>query len=100
MFYRRRSGSVDVLVRLYQRVGDQTRQVELEQAVQENASQYDSMIMDMSGVDYISSAGLRVMVYAHQVMAKKNGLILKGVNRNVMEIFRLTGFSRVIRIEE
>lgn len=73
---------------------------ELEQAVQENASQYDSMIMDMSGVDYISSAGLRVMVYAHQVMAKKNGLILKGVNRNVMEIFRLTGFSRVIRIEE
>ena len=73
---------------------------ELEQTVQENASQYDSMIMDMSGVDYISSAGLRVMVYAHQAMVNKGGLTLKGVNRNVMEIFRLTGFSRVIRIEE
>ena len=71
---------------------------ELEAAVKENAEKCDKMVFEMSGVDYISSAGIRVVVAAHKAMAGKEGLYLENLTDNVMEIFELTGFTKALNI--
>ena len=68
---------------------------ELEQAVAENANKCDKLIFDMAGVDYVSSAGIRVIIQAHQNIGKEN-FILKNVPANVMELFKMTGFEKVL----
>ncbi len=71
---------------------------ELEKCIEENVSGCEKMILDMEKVDYISSAGLRVVIGASRSMGKDN-LILRNLADNVMEIFRLTQFSKVLNIE-
>ncbi|WP_407385396.1 STAS domain-containing protein [Ruminococcus sp.] len=71
---------------------------ELEKAVNDAAPQCEKMVLDMSKVDYISSGGLRVVVGANHTVGKDN-LILRGLSANVMEIFRLTGFTKYLNIE-
>ena len=71
---------------------------ELEQAVNEAAPKCEKIIFDMSEVDYISSAGLRVVVGANHSVGKDN-LILRGLATNVYEIFRMTGFTKYLNIE-
>ena len=71
---------------------------ELEKAVTDAAPQCEKMILDMSGADYISSGGLRVVVGANHTVGKGN-LTLRGLSPNVLEIFRLTGFTKVLNIE-
>lgn len=71
---------------------------ELEQAVNAAAPQCDSMVLDMTGVDYISSAGLRAVVGASKTVGREK-LTLRGMSVNVMEIFRMTGFTKVLNIE-
>ena len=53
-----------------------------------------------AGVDYISSAGLRVIVATHREMEEKGGLVLRNVNRNVADIIKLTGFDAKLNIEK
>ena len=71
---------------------------ELEQAVNEAAPKCEKMVLDMEKVDYISSGGLRVVVGANRTVGKGN-LTLKNLAPNVLEIFRLTGFTKVLNIE-
>ncbi|WP_316637506.1 STAS domain-containing protein [uncultured Ruminococcus sp.] len=71
---------------------------DLEQAVNEAAPQCEKMVLDMEKVDYISSGGLRVVVGANRTVGKGN-LTLKNLAPNVLEIFRLTGFTKVLNIE-
>ena len=71
---------------------------ELEQAVNAAAPQCEKMIFDMSGVEYISSAGLRVVVGANHTLGKDN-LKLVGLSKNIYEIFRMTGFTKYLNIE-
>ena len=69
---------------------------ELEQAI--FAAGSEKVILDMTGVDYISSAGLRVVVGANHKLGRDN-LTLRGLAPNVLEIFRLTGFTKYLNIE-
>ena len=71
---------------------------ELDQAVNVAAPKCEKMILDMSKVDYISSGGLRVVVGANHTLGKGN-LTLRGLAPNVYEIFRLTGFTKVLDIQ-
>ncbi|MBQ9414563.1 MAG: STAS domain-containing protein [Clostridia bacterium] len=71
---------------------------ELEQAVNDEAPKCENMILDMSGVDYISSGGLRVVVGANHTVGKEN-FKLRGLAPNVLEIFRMTGFTKYLTIE-
>ena len=71
---------------------------DLEQAVNDAAPKCEKMVLDMEKVDYISSGGLRVVVGANRTVGKGN-LTLKNVAPNVQEIFRLTGFTKVLNIE-
>lgn len=72
---------------------------ELEEAVKAAAPECEKMIFDMTRVDYISSGGLRVVVGANHIVGKGN-LTLRGLAPNVFEIFRLTGFTKYLNIEE
>lgn len=68
---------------------------ELETAVQEYLESGKPIIFDMAGVDYVSSAGIRVIIQVHQNAGKEN-FILKNVPANVMELFKMTGFQKVL----
>ena len=59
----------------------------------------DSLVLDMKALDYISSAGLRVLLSAQKVMSRKGGMKLINVNETVMEVFEVTGFSELLTIE-
>lgn len=58
-----------------------------------------ALILDFAEVEYISSAGLRVLLSAHKVMSKKGGMKLTNVSEDIMEIFEVTGFSDILTIE-
>ena len=73
---------------------------ELESKFREIENDADQLIFDMHEVEYISSAGMRVIVAAHRAMAPKNGLVLRGLTKNVRTIINLTGFHKILNIEE
>ena len=58
------------------------------------AERFDDVVVDMKGVDYISSAGLRVFLRTFITLNNKNGTMkLKNVDKAVMEVFEITGFA-------
>ena len=71
---------------------------ELTQAVNDAAPNCEKMVLDMTKVDYISSSGLRAVVGANHLLGREN-LTLRGLSPNVLEIFRLTGFTKFLNIE-
>lgn len=72
---------------------------ELEQVVTEETGDVKELILDMNALDYISSAGLRVLLAAQKKMNKQGSMKLKGVCDGVMEIFEMTGFADILDIE-
>lgn len=58
-----------------------------------------NLVLDCEKLDYISSAGLRVLLSAHKVMSGKGGMKLIHVNEVVQEVFEVTGFSDILTIE-
>ena len=58
-----------------------------------------SLILDFEKLDYVSSAGLRVLLSAQKMMTKQGEMKLINVNDTVMSVFELTGFSNILTIE-
>ena len=57
------------------------------------------LTIDFGGLDYISSAGLRVLLVAQKTMNRQGEMKITGVNDTIMEIFEVTGFSDFLTIE-
>ena len=55
--------------------------------------------MDFEKLEYISSAGLRVLLSAQKVMTKQGKMVIIHVNESIMEIFEVTGFADILTIE-
>ena len=72
---------------------------ELELAVETVLPGLRDLIFDMSGVEYVSSAGLRVILKAQKAMNSQGSMRLTGVNDNIMEVFDITGFLDILTIE-
>ncbi|MBR5960768.1 MAG: STAS domain-containing protein [Clostridia bacterium] len=72
---------------------------ELEAELSKSMSSADSLTLDFSKLDYISSAGLRVLLTAHKAMAAKDGMKITNVNEVVQEVFEVTGFADILTIE-
>ena len=53
----------------------------------------------MTGLEYVSSAGLRVILKAQKIMNAKGSMKLIGVNDSIMEVFDITGFLDILTIE-
>ena len=78
---------------------DTTTAPELEQSLQESLKGISDLTMDFEKLEYISSAGLRVLLMAQKVMSKQGEMRVVHVNETVMDIFEVTGFSDVLTIE-
>ena len=78
---------------------DTTTAPELEKALKEEMEGATELVLDFSRLDYISSAGLRVLLAAHKAMAGKGGMKVIHVNEVVNEVFEVTGFSDILTIE-
>ena len=73
---------------------------ELEAALKKTMPGIDELIFDLEKLDYISSAGLRVLLFAHKAMSAKKGLTIRNANELVLEVFKVTGFADLLNIEK
>lgn len=71
--------------------------IEAEEIMEELSDRFDYLILNMSDLSYISSAGLRILKKIHIKMNKKGGVLaLSNVNENIMEVFEITGFAGLL----
>ena len=78
---------------------DTTTAPQLEKFLSENTDGVKDIVIDMAKLEYISSAGLRVLLAAHKKMSKTGTLKLVNVCDEIMEVFDMTGFSDILDIE-
>ncbi len=72
---------------------------ELEQELDVVLSSCKDLTLDMTALEYVSSAGLRVILKAQKTMNTKGAMKLTNVNESIMEIFDITGFIDILTIE-
>ena len=72
---------------------------ELEAELNKSLPDANSLVLDFRKLEYISSAGLRVLLSAHKQMSAKNGMKVINVNEIVQEVFDVTGFADILTIE-
>ena len=86
--------SVDVEGRL-----DTTTAPLLEKELKENIGDCEELVLNFEKTEYVSSAGLRIILAAQKIMSKQGKMIVKNVNETVMEVFEITGFTDILTIE-
>ena len=73
---------------------------ELNDEIQKEIKNFDYLIIDFTNVEYISSAGLRVLIGTQKKLKPENiPFVIRNVNDNVGEIFRVSGFDQLLTIE-
>ena len=77
---------------------DTTTAPELEKELN-GLNDVNELTLDFGKLEYISSAGLRVLLAAHKIMSRKGGMKVTNVNEIVNEVFEVTGFSDILTIE-
>ena len=79
---------------------DTTTAPELEAELKGSLDSADTLVLDFSKLDYISSAGLRVLLSLHKLMMPKGGMKLINVNEEVCDVFEVTGFDEILTYNE
>lgn len=69
-------------------------------SINESLDDVQSLILDFTGVDYISSAGLRMLLALQKKMMARDGMKLIGVNDDVNDVFEVTGFDEILTYEK
>lgn len=73
---------------------------ELDKAINDEMGNFESLIMDFSDLEYISSAGLRILIVTHKKLKADNiPFVIKNVNDTVREIFKISGFDKILVIQ-
>ena len=78
---------------------DTTTAPELDKTINENIKDVKNLVLNFKGLEYISSAGLRVLLSAQKKMQKVGTMNLINVCEEVMEVFEMTGFSDILTIK-
>ena len=78
---------------------DTTTATALDKTINEGIKNAVNIVLDLKGLEYISSAGLRVLLSAQKKMQKIGSMKLKNVCEEVMEVFEITGFADILVIE-
>ena len=71
----------------------------LEKTINEDFCEIKSLILDLKNLEYISSAGLRVLLSAQKKIQQTGKMKLKNVREEVMDVFEMTGFADILEIE-
>ncbi len=72
---------------------------DLEMELKSGLGNVKSLVFDMERLEYVSSAGLRVLLYAQKVMNRQGGMKICHANEMIMEVFDITGFTEILTIE-
>lgn len=78
---------------------DTTTSPLLEKELKESIDGITELVLDFKKLEYISSAGLRVVLSAQKAMNKQGKMIIRNVCEDIMEIFEITGFADILSIE-
>ena len=78
---------------------DTTTAPQLEAEFKQSITGVEKLVLDFTALEYLSSAGLRVLLAAQKVMNKQGEMIIKNVNDTINEIFEVTGFIDILTIE-
>ena len=78
---------------------DTTTAPELDKTINEDITDVKNLVLNFKGLEYISSAGLRVLLGAQKKMQKIGTMKLTNVREEVMEVFEMTGFADILTIE-
>ncbi len=78
---------------------DTTTAPDLDKTINEDIVETDNLVLDFKKLEYISSAGLRVLLSAQKKMQKLGTMKLINVCEDVMEVFEMTGFSDILTIK-
>ena len=87
-----------LLIKLEGRL-DTTTSPELEQDLKSSLEGVTDLTFDFEKLEYISSAGLRVLLSAQKTMNKQGAMKIIHVNETILEIFDVTGFADILTIE-
>lgn len=88
----------DAVIALSGRLDTTTAPV-LDKTIREDIPEGVDLTLDLKGLEYISSAGLRVLLTAQKRLCKRGSMKLRNVCESVMEIFDMTGFADILVIE-
>ncbi len=78
---------------------DTTTAPQLEKELKADVADVTELSFDFEKLEYISSAGLRVLLSAQKIMNKQGHMAIRNVNDDIMEIFEVTGFSDILDIK-
>lgn len=78
---------------------DTTTAPQLEAELKQSIADNTELILDFAKLEYISSAGLRVLLAAQKVMNKQGKMVIRNVNDVISEVFEVTGFADILTIE-
>lgn len=78
---------------------DTTTAPQLESELKASLDGVEKLALDFAGLDYLSSAGLRVLLAAQKTMNRQGSMVVRNVNETIAEIFDVTGFCDILNIE-
>ena len=78
---------------------DTTTAPQLEAELKMSIGGIEKLVLDFAELEYLSSAGLRVLLSTQKAMNKQGEMIIKNVNETINEIFEVTGFIDILTIE-
>ena len=78
---------------------DTTTAPQLEAEFKQSIAGVEKLVLDFTALEYLSSAGLRVLLAAQKVMNKQGEMVIRNVNDTINEIFEVTGFIDILTIE-
>ncbi|MFQ8639897.1 MAG: STAS domain-containing protein [Acutalibacteraceae bacterium] len=90
--------NTDLIVTLVGRL-DTTTAPQLEAELKRSLDGITGLTLNLAELEYLSSAGLRVILSAQKVMNRQGKMVVKNANDTVMEIFEITGFSDILNLE-
>ena len=78
---------------------DTTTAPQLEAVVKESLDGITDLVLDFANLEYVSSAGLRVILASQKTMNKQGTMVIRNVSNDIQEVFEITGFSDILTIE-
>lgn len=71
-----------------------------ENEIRDSLDGIETLILDFYNLEYVSSAGLRVILTAQKIMNQQGNMKIQNVNEDIMDVFEITGFSDILTIEK
>ena len=78
---------------------DTTTAPQLEAELKQSTAGIKKLVFDFTALEYLSSAGLRILLSAQKVMNRQGEMVVRNINETIAEIFEVTGFADILTIE-